>query len=154
MEVSSVKDLSIIAAGVVAVTTFLSGVWEYRRKQRWERAQIMIDMRRRFLETPDHRDILERLLDDDPRIAEIPLPRRRSFAGFLEEVALLANSGLIRRRVALFLFGFYILKVADCDAFWTGIDRESVFWTQFRLFERQARKEARKLAGSQRAARL
>lgn len=148
------KDLAIILASLVTVTTFFTGAWEYRRKLRQDRAQMMLEMRRRFLETAEFQQILEALIADDPELRAIPIQRRRHFAGFLEEVALLANSGLIRPEVALYLFGFYVLRTAASDDFWDGLDRESVFWTQFRRFAEVAQQESERLLGRERSVRL
>lgn len=148
------KDVAIILASVVTVVTFFTGFWEYRRKLRQDRAQMMLEMRRRFLETAEFQQILEALIADDPALRQVPIQQRRHFAGFLEEVALLANSGLIRREVALYLFGFYVLRAAESDAFWDGLDRESVFWAQFRRFAEVARTTAARMATRERSVRI
>ena len=129
-----VKDLAIILAGLVALTTFLTGVSEYFRQSHLRRAEQFVQLRRRFLETELFRQILNLLPTDDPKLAEVPLQDRRNFLGFLEEVALLTNSGLIRREVSNYMFGHYVL-LADKSAYlWDGLDKPSRYWTLFRNF--------------------
>ncbi|MFI5387635.1 MAG: hypothetical protein ACHQ50_16120 [Fimbriimonadales bacterium] len=151
-QISLVKDVSIIIAGLVALSTFLSGAIEFLRQGRQHRAENLIQMRRRFLETPQYREILDRLQSNDPAIATSSIQERRNFVGFLEEIALMVNSRLIRLEVAQYMFGYYVLLVARCDSFWEGLDRGDIYWTLFNHFaEEMARME--KMPGSQKALR-
>ena len=91
-------------------------------------------MRRRFLETPQYREILDLLAADDPKLKEVSIQEKRNFVGFLEEVALMVNSRLIRKEVAHYMFGYYVLLCSQSDYFWEGLDRNSVYWSLFRRF--------------------
>jgi hypothetical protein len=136
-QLSLIKDLSIIIAGIVALSTFLSGVIEFVRQGRQRRAENLVQMRRRFLETPQYREILDMLQSGDPKIADSSIQERRNFVGFLEEIALMVNSRLIRPEVAQYMFGYYVLLVARNEAFWTGLQRGDVYWTLFNHFAEQ-----------------
>ena len=57
--------------------------------------------------------------------------------GFLEEVALMVNSGLIRKEVAHYMFGYYVLLTDRCENFWDGLDRDSQYWSVFRQLAAQ-----------------
>ncbi len=131
------KDWAITIAGLIAVVTFLTGFLEYARRGRQERAQNFVQMRRRFLETPQHREILELLQAKDKEIRNISIQEKRNFVGFFEEVALMVNSKLIKRSVAHYMFGYYVLLTSDSEDFWVGLDRESEYWTVFRQFAEQ-----------------
>lgn len=128
------KNWAIIAAGVVALTTFLTGVLEYVRQGHQHRAQNFVQMRRRFLETPEYRRILDQLAIDSPTLKEESVQEKRNFVGFLEEVALMVNSRLIKREVAHYMFGYYVVLTSKSENFWHGLDRESQYWTVFREF--------------------
>ncbi len=128
------KDLAIIAAGIVGFITFLTGVFEYARQGRDRRAEKFVQMRRRFLETALFQRILNLLPEDSPELAQMPVQDRRNFLGFLEEVALMVNSGLIDRRVAHYMFGYYVLLAARSTRIWEGLDHDSLYWTVFRSF--------------------
>lgn len=126
------KSMAIIVAGVIALTTFLTGIAEYVRRGRQERASNFVDMRRRFLESGLFRDILNGLATGDPGVASIPIQDRRNFLAFFEEVALMVRSKLIRREVAYYMFGYYALLADRSDALWTGLDRRDRYWRLFR----------------------
>lgn len=141
-QVSFVKDVSIIVAGIVALSTFLSGAVEFLRQGRQHRAENLVGMRRRFLETPQYREILDMLQSGDPTIAKASIQERRNFVGFLEEIALMVNSHLIRPEVAQYMFGYYVLLVSRSKPFWEGLERGDIYWTLFNHFaEEMARME-------------
>jgi len=126
------KDVAIIFGGVIALTTFFSGMFEYIRQGHQHRASNFVQMRRRFLEDPLFRDLLNLMATDSPALKNTPIQDRRNFVGFLEEVALMVNSGLIKKEVAHYMFGYYVLLTDRCDNFWDGLDRESQYWAVFR----------------------
>lgn len=128
------KDVAIIFGGVLALTTFFSGIFEYIRQGHQHRAAHFVQMRRRFLEDPLFREILNLMATDSAELRKTPIQDRRNFVGFLEEVALMVNSGLIRKEVAHYMFGYYVLLTDRCDNFWDGLDRESQYWSVFRQF--------------------
>lgn len=121
------------------MTTFFTGAVEYWKRGRQERAEHFVQMRRRFLESPEHREILDLLQAHDPSIADYSVQAKRNFVGFLEEVALMVNSGLIRQDVAHYMFGYYLRLVDENEPFWIGMDRDSEYWTLFRRFASRMR---------------
>jgi hypothetical protein len=133
------KDIAIIFGGVIALTTFFSGIFEYIRQGHQHRAAHFVQMRRRFLEDPLFRDILNLMAAGSPELKNTPIQDRRNFVGFLEEVALMVNSRLIQRDVAHYMFGYYVLLTEGCDNFWDGLDRDSQYWSVFRQFAQMMR---------------
>jgi len=131
------KDVAIIFGGVIALTTFFSGMFEYIRQGHQHRAANFLQMRRRFLEDPLFREILNLMATNSPEVKNTPIQDRRNFVGFLEEVALMVNSGLIRKEVAHYMFGYYVLLTDRCDNFWDGLDRDSQYWSVFRQLSKQ-----------------
>lgn len=131
------KDVAIIFGGVLALTTFFSGMFEYIRQGHQHRAANFVQMRRRFLEDPLFRDILNLMATNTPALKKTPIQDRRNFVGFLEEVALMVNSRLIRKEVAHYMFGYYVLLTDRCEDFWDGLERESQYWSVFRQFSSQ-----------------
>lgn len=134
MDLSNIKDVSIIVAGVVGFIGLLSGAVEYRRQRRHIRAQHFIDLRRRFLENDRFRGILDLLASDDPRLANTSVQDRRNLVGFMEEVAIMVDSRLVKLDIAHYMFGYYVLLVANSTHFWEGLNPESEYWTLFRHF--------------------
>jgi len=151
-QISFIKDVSIIVAGIVALSTFMTGAIEFLRQGRQHRAENLIQLRRRFLETKQYREILDMLQSDDPAIATCSVQERRNFVGFLEEIALMVNSRLIRPEVAHYMFGYYVLLVARSEPFWQGLERGDIYWTLFRHFT-QVMERMERSPGNQKALR-
>lgn len=135
--IAFIKDLSIILAGAVALITFVTGTYQYLRQNRYTRVQHFVDMRRRFLENPTFRELLELLATDDPKLSQMPVQDRRNLVGFFEEVALLMNSGILQPQVTRYMFGYYVRLLDSSTHFWEGLDKGSVYWTVFRDLSRQ-----------------
>lgn len=132
LDLNTTKDFSIVVAGIIALITFITGTLEYRRRGRQERAETFMQMRRRFQESAEFRQILDLVTKNDPSVSQINSQERRNLAGFLEEVGLMVNSGLIRPEVARVMFGVYVDLVKNCPSFWEGLEPESPDWTMFR----------------------
>jgi len=128
------KDVAIVVGSLIALVTFFFGALEYSRQGHQARAAHFVQMRRRFLETPAYREILDLLATNDKRLTSVSIQEKRNFVGFLEEVALMVNSGLIRKEVAHYMFGYYVLLCDGSTDFWNGLDRESPYWSLFRRF--------------------
>lgn len=137
VDLNTTKDLSIVIAGVIALVTFVTGTLEYRRRGRHERAETFVTMRRRFHDSGEFRHILDMLSTDDPRLRDASHQERRNLVGYLEEVGLMVNSGLLKPAVAKFMFGSYVELVTRSEHFWDGLDPDSEHWTVFRRFSRR-----------------
>ncbi len=138
-DLATTKDIALVVGGVAALTTFLSGLVEYARQANLRRGEAFIAMRRRFLEDPLFREILNLLDRDDPRLAELPVQDRRNFVGFLEEVALMCGSKMIRREVAHYMFGRYVSLADASQHLWRGLDKEGRYWSLFRRYAAENR---------------
>lgn len=139
MTLDTTKDLAIILGTVFALTTFVTGVLEFGRQTRQRRVEHFVQLRRRFLETPQFQDILRLITTDDPALRDLPIQDRRNFGGFLEEVALMVNSKQITRDVAHYMFGHYILLTERSQNFWKDLDREGTYWRLFHHFAKEMR---------------
>ena len=134
-----VKDVSIVVGGIAGLAAFFSGVVEYSRQANLRRGEAFIAMRRRFLEDPLFREILNLLDRDDPRLAELPVQDRRNFVGFLEEVAIMCESKMIRREIAHYMFGRYVGLADASENLWRGLYKDDRYWTLFRRYARDNR---------------
>jgi hypothetical protein len=128
------KDISIIVAGAIAVFTLWLGMFQHSRQSLALRAQQFVDMRRRFLENPMFREIMNLVAVHDPEVADKPIQDRRNLAAFFEEVALLVNSRHMKPEVAHYMFGYYAAQIDQCPDFWQGLDKEGEYWRVFREF--------------------
>lgn len=138
---SLVKDVSITLASIITLITFVTGVAQYVRQGHQLRATQFVEMRRRFLEDASFRDILNLLASDHPALKDVPIQDRRNFVGFLEEVALMVNSKVLRPEVAHYMFGYYVLLVDGSEHFWEGLDKSSQYWSLFRAFASRMKRQ-------------
>lgn len=134
LDLATTKDIALVVGGIAALTTFLTGLVEYARQANLRRGEAFIAMRRRFLEDPLFREILNLLDRDDPRLAELPVQDRRNFVGFLEEVAIMCESKMIRPEIAHYMFGRYVTLADDSQNLWQGLDKQGRYWTLFRRY--------------------
>lgn len=134
---TTVKDVSIVVAGVVALATLVTGAFQYARQIRFQRIQQFVEMRRRFLEDATFRRLLNLLAEDDERLAKEPVQDRRNLVGFFEEIALMVNSGALSPQVAQYMFGYYVALVDRSQYFWERLDKDGLYWTVFRRFARR-----------------
>ena len=141
MDLGTVKDVSIVIAGVVAFIGFLGGIAEYWRRTREIRAAHFIEMRRRFLETPAYKEILDQIVTADPALAQRSVQERRNFIGFLEEIGLMVDSRLIRAEVAYYMFGHYVRLADGSEHLWSGLEKDGEYWTMFRRLAAQVKSQ-------------
>jgi hypothetical protein len=134
VDIGIIKDWSIIIAGVIAFFTLWQGLFQYSRQGHATRASQFIQMRRRFLEDETFKALLNHIAESPDQLPTTSIQDRRNLVGFLEEVALMVNSGLLRPEVAHYMFGYYVLSIDACEPFWDGLDRKSEYWTVFRDF--------------------
>jgi molybdopterin converting factor small subunit len=143
MELKDILALAIAAVGaVVALGSLLQATVEYVKRGRMERLQIFFELRRRLKE-PELARVAE-LIDEakasrpsketeiaELRLSRIPLRTKRDYLGLFEEVGLAMERKLIEPDVAHYMFGYYALHCATCDAFWVGVSRGNPYWTRF-----------------------
>lgn len=135
MTIDEVKIFVPAAVAVfIALIAFIKGVIEYTKKNTLDRAEVFLELRRKFKETDNFSLIISYLNDDDDRngqLSTICISDRLKFLGFFEEVALMVNSGLLDKNIANQSFGFYVQKTWESEYFWwDGNPRDS----EYRIF--------------------
>lgn len=135
------KDIAIILGGFIAVFTFVNGLLEYKRQGAQRRFEHFITLRRRLKENEAFKEICAFLTDNNPLLAEYDSQSKRDFLGLMEEVAMLANSRLIRKEVAHYMFGSYAIMCEDSSYFWQNVDRSDMYWTLFHDFAKNMKNE-------------
>lgn len=136
MNISALKDFSIIVGGLVTIFAFVNGLLEYRRQGAQKRVEHFTMLRRRLKENPIFKEICGLMFADDPRLATIDPQDKRDFIGLLEEVALQVNSGLIRPELAHYMFGYYTVSCMDSSHFWANLKLDDTYWKLFYDFAR------------------
>jgi hypothetical protein len=129
--------LATIGGGVFALITLFQGLVEYIRQGSQKRAELFMEMRRRLKENESFKEILALLEKDEPALEAIPFKDKRDLLGFFEEIALMTHSGLIRKEVAGYMFGYYAIRCWESEHFWNNIMRWHDAWSLFRDFVEQ-----------------
>jgi len=137
MDWELIKNVILFIGGFIGLLTFIKGILEYSHQIKQKRVIQFIEMRRRFKENEKFRQICDLCEIDNDKLIDIPLGDRRNYAGFLEEVALMMNSGLIRKNVVFYFFGWYALTCWHSKNFWVDMGQESNYWDLFRDFAHQ-----------------
>jgi hypothetical protein len=98
-------------------------------------------MRRKLTEKATFKNLCDLLAENDPKLKDIPIGERHDFLGFFEEVALIVNSGFMRKEVAFYMFGYYVIQCSKSNYFWDKINRDSIYWSLFNDFAEQMQNE-------------
>ncbi len=141
MELSVLKDFAIVLGSALALFTFINGLLEFRRQGRQKRADQFVQIRRRLKENEIFKRLTDLALRDAPELATMSPADKRDLLGLLEEVALMLNSGLIRREVAHYMFGSYVLACYQSNYFWKNLDAKDIYWSLFNDFAKQMKEE-------------
>lgn len=102
---------------------------ESERSQKLKRTEFFLSQHRRLFDTPDLFDVLS-LLDDDAELLAEPemWDKKRKLLTFFEEIALLVKSQQVDRRVAYYMFGYYVDRAIHGDNFAMGIHPSPEHW--------------------------
>lgn len=133
----SLKDFAIVLGAIIALFTFINGILEYSRQGRQKRADQFVLLRRRLKENETFKHLTDLALRKDPALAECPPADKRDLLGLFEEVALMMNSKLIRKEVAHYMFGSYVIACYESDDFWVNLERDDMYWRLFNDFALQ-----------------
>jgi hypothetical protein len=134
MTLDDARNIATILGVAVAVATFLKVILEYGHQGAQKRFEYFVLMRKRFKENPSFTKMCDLLEDDDDSLSGLSFKDKRDFLGFFEEVAIMVFSGLIRKEIALHMFGYYAIDCWKSAHFWANLDRDSPFVSLFKGF--------------------
>jgi len=129
-----VTSFIAIISVVLAISTTIVGLAQYRLQGKQKRAEFFIEMRHKLKENSIFKNICALIEIDSPDLKDVAFAEKRDFLGFFEEVALMVNSGLIEKEVAHYMFGYYAIICWDSKNFWRDVNRDSPYWSIFRNF--------------------
>lgn len=153
-DLSLLKDIATIIGGLIAVAALIKGVIEYSRQITIKRAEYFLNMRRQLKENQILKELCDLIEMNDSKLLTIPLRDKLHLTGFFEEIALMMNSGLIRKDVAHYMFGYYALRCWESYPFWQGLNRDAVYWALLRDFVEQMKEIERDFKFSRKRFRL
>jgi hypothetical protein len=129
-----------VIAVLLALITLIKGVIEYAHQGAQKRAERFIEMRKRLKDNKTFKEICSMLNDNDPKLLQIERQEKMDFLGFFEEIALMLNSGLIKKEVAHYMFGYYVIQCWESNNFWNTVSRDGTYWVVFKEFVKEMEK--------------
>jgi hypothetical protein len=137
MTLENWKDLATIIGVGIAAFTFVKVLFEYMDQGAQKRVERFLEMRKRLKENNLFKELCSLLEHGDPKLAAMPFKDKRELLGFFEEIAIMLNSGVTRKEVAHYMFGYYAIRCWESDDFWQGVNRDSPYWALFKNFALQ-----------------
>ena len=146
-----VQTIAAILGGLIALITLIKAIYEYQLQGRQKRADYFDSIKNKIRNDPKIIEIINLLEDDEPELASIPKMNKYFFIDLHEELAIAINSGLIRKNVAHYFFGYFALRCWESKNFWllgegNIINKQTYYWATFSKFIEQMKEiENRKL---------
>ncbi|WP_375467795.1 hypothetical protein [uncultured Nostoc sp.] len=134
MTLDDYRNIAIIMGTFVALLTWIKGVYEYTRQLAQKRSEQYAEIRKRFRESKVISKLISMLETNDSYLAEVSWSEKVELLGFYEDIALMVNSGIIKRNVAFYMFGYYAIRCWESNYFWADVNRNSPYWSLFRNF--------------------
>ena len=151
LDLEGARNVAIILGTIVAALTLIKAVAEYTRQNAQKRAEHYARLREQFHRTDRFTGLFDLIGEDDPKLSEIPFHIKQDFLGFYEDIAIMMNSGLLKKPVAHYMFSFYALRCWESKHFWTTMNRESEYWSLFQYFVTQMAAFEKNLVGKRTA---
>jgi hypothetical protein len=135
------KDAAALIGSVVALATLIKGTLEYVKQGTLKRAELFFQMEERYAKFLYLFDMLDHQDDEKIRkqLESLSFEKKLDFLGFYEQLAMMVESGLIRRKVAHYMYGYYAIACLDSDDFWKEEDRNDPYWCLFKNFAEQSK---------------
>jgi len=128
------KDVAVVVGMVVALWGLLKGMVEFVLQGKQKRAEIFLKKQAEYFGNKSFNELRQLIEHDSEALREHAFEDKRAYLTFFEEVALLTNSGLINRRLAYYMFGYYATRCLESNNFWSNVNRDDIFWNVFNRF--------------------
>jgi len=130
----SVKSLFTAATVATGLFVFFKGVVEFVRSNAMRRYEKFQQMSERFDKTEGIQRVCNLLHGVSNSTDPATSQDKEVFICFMEEIYFMVNSKIMKKRLALYTFGYYAGKAGDSEQFWQGLDRNKPFYVHFREF--------------------
>lgn len=144
------KTASLVFALVATGVSFIIAVLNYRQLVKQKKFELYESYRKKLRESEDFREILSLIEKDDIKLRKQSFLKRYQFLGFYEDISIMIKSGLMNPYIAHYMFSYYALSCWKSKNFWCEINRESLYWEEFRkfVFEMKLIEINRRLSGN------
>ena len=129
-----INTIAVIITLFIAVFTFLKALMEYVKQGKLKRAELLEKYRGKFSTGKYFFEITRYIEEDDKRLMKIERVYRYDYLCFFEEISVLLNSGIFRKEIIYYFFGYYAIKTSESKNFWFDIDIESEYLQEFKRF--------------------
>lgn len=129
----------VVSSAVVAVITFLVPIIrfyiEYTKQNLLKRFEKYSELSANWSADKNIQAIIK-LLDEDPKhkLRTLPFEKKEAFVGFYEEIAVMFYSGLLKKRIAFYMFGYYTIRCYESKDFWHNLEKDKYYWSLFKRF--------------------
>lgn len=130
----AITILLAFLGGLLTFFAFIKAILEYKLQGRQKRAELF-DKYKTKLQTDERIVKINSLLEnDDNNLILIPKIDKYYFLGCYEEIAIAINSGLIKKQVAHYIFGYFALRCWESENFWRDVNKKSYYWSVFKEY--------------------
>ena len=143
------SDVVQNAAGITAIVgviaflfTVARALYEYSKQNRLTRFDKYEELSKNWSSDEGVQEIIA-LLDHDPehKLADLETSKKQDFVGYYEEIALMLESAILKKRIAYYMFGYHTIRCYESKDFWTPeMELQSPYWSLFRRFAEQMKK--------------
>ena len=128
----AVTAIATAIGSAVALIALILGYPEYKKQSRTRRAEFYVKMQEAFLTNAGFQRIRTLLFSGDAssekKLKRIPKIQRNDYAGFFEDLAILASNDLVSIQVIGYMFGQDLLKCHQSTEFWHDFIRDEASW--------------------------
>jgi hypothetical protein len=134
-----------VIAGLIGFGTLLKAILEYRLQGRQKRAELFNQFKIKLLTDSRINNIIQHLENDRNELKEISTLDKYYFLGFYEQISIAINSGLLKKNVAHYFFGYFALRCWESENFWLlsnneSINKDGYYWNVFKEFVLEMKK--------------
>ena len=142
MEMELVLELLPLAIATAAIVTIILAGLEFRKKNKLTRIEMYLKMRDYYARDKNLKKVCSALDGSKKKVKKLTHRQKRQFLGTMESVALLVNSKVINKYVAMYMVGYYVIAAYECDDFWVKgkLEKTEPIWALFTSFYEQNRR--------------
>jgi hypothetical protein len=144
---TAIKDAATIVGALIALLTLGKGVLEYAKNNAMKRAEYFWRLHQQLNDVVVLNKIRMYLDSNSKQLKKLTYSEKYQFLSFFENVALMVNTGLLRKSVAQYMFSYYAIRCYENTMFWSGHPKkDSPYWSLFSSFavEMKTREEKMK----------
>jgi hypothetical protein len=127
------KNFIEAIGGLIGILAFVKGILEFVELNRIRRYEKFHEMSKRFDENESIQKVCE-LLQDSSSTISVTKQEKEVFICFLEEIYFMIMSGIMKKEIALYTFGYYAREAMHNQRFWHALDSGEEYYTVFHKF--------------------